>query len=81
MTGASTVIAPVALQMQLDLLQLQFPAWEIVLARYGRDSWFEAKRRACLGNCRCMLVAGTAARMVELLSAESAPPAKQQLVS
>lgn len=71
--GGFTVISPVALQMQPGLLQLQFPAWEIVLARCDRDSWFETKRRECAGNCRCMLVAGSAARMLDLLSAESAP--------
>ena len=81
MTAASTMIAPAALQIQLDLLQLQFPAWKIVLVRCDRDSWFEAKRLACAGNCRCMLVAGSAARMLDLLSAESAPPVKRQRVS
>ena len=81
MTAASTVITPAVLQMQLGLLQLQFPAWEIVLCRCAPDSWFEAKRRECAGNCRCMLVAGTAARMLELLTAESAPAAKQQRAS
>ncbi|MGA2830189.1 MAG: hypothetical protein ABSF03_29245 [Streptosporangiaceae bacterium] len=67
------MIAPRVLQMQLDLLRLQFPGWEVVLRRCDRDSWFEAERRVCAGNCRCMLVAGSAARMLELLSAECTP--------
>ena len=58
MMAPSTVIAPEALQMQLDLLRLAFPRWEINCCGYDRDSWFEAKRRVCAGNCRCMLVAG-----------------------
>jgi hypothetical protein len=62
MMAPSTVIAPEALQMQLDLLRLAFPRWEINCCGYDRDSWF--------GDCRCMLVAGSAARMLELLNAE-----------
>jgi hypothetical protein len=81
MTAASTVIALVAVQMQPGLLQLQFPAREIGLASCDRDSWSGAERRECAGNCRCMLVAGTAARMLDLLSAGSALAAKRQRVS
>ncbi|MGA2831016.1 MAG: hypothetical protein ABSF03_33440 [Streptosporangiaceae bacterium] len=81
MTAASTVISPVVLQMQLGLLQLQFRAWEIVLARCDRDSWFEARRRECAGNGRCMLVAGSAARMLDLLSAGPASAAERQRAS
>jgi hypothetical protein len=81
MTAASTVMPLVAVQMQPGLLQLQFPGWEIVLARCDRDSWSGARRRECAGNGRCMLVAGSAARMPELLSAEPVPAAKRQRVS
>ena len=73
MTTPSTVTAPEALQMQLGLLRLAFPGWEINCCGYDRDSWFEAKRRICAGDCRCVLVAGSAGRMLELLSAEDPP--------
>lgn len=73
MTTPSTVTAPEALQMQLGLLRLAFPGWEINCCGYDRDRWFEAKRRICAGDCRCVLVAGSAGRMHELLSAEDPP--------
>lgn len=60
-------------EAQLAVLQKAFPDWLIVLAAVAGESWLEATRRSCTGNCACTLVAGTAGRMRQLLISASAP--------
>jgi hypothetical protein len=55
--------APPLPEMQLASLRAAFPAWHIVLARFGSDQWFEASRAASAGPGTCALVAGTARQM------------------
>jgi hypothetical protein len=68
MPGAAAVITcavspPPPLLVQLEGLRAAFPGWEISIASFGTEQWFEASRPGYNGPGPCALVAGTAADM------------------
>jgi hypothetical protein len=66
----SEIQAPPLPEVQLASLRIAFPAWHIVLARFGSDQWFEASRATSAEPGTCALVTGTARQMRQALNTE-----------
>jgi hypothetical protein len=62
-------VPPPPLAVQLDALRAAFPGWDIVVARFGTDRWFEASRPGYHGSGPCVLVVATSMDMWRALRA------------
>jgi hypothetical protein len=63
------ILAAPPLLVQLHALRAAFPGWDIMVAGFGAERWFEASRSGYTGPGPCTLVAGTVPDMRRALSA------------